>query len=105
MRSIPVTAEARRPARRRCANSGAVRSSWTAKACSRDGAARRARCASAEGLEIQTGFTAMGGEDSGEGAISDDQLDAVPGQTGVVRVLDGAVIAAAGTVASRHRND
>ncbi len=48
----------------------------------------------------------MGGEDAGEGAVGGNQLDAVPGKTVVIGVLDGAVSAAVledlGTDRARH---
>src|SRR6266536_2316667 len=40
------------------------------------------------------GLTVVGGEDAGEGAVGGNQLDAVPGKTVVIGVLDGAVSAA-----------
>jgi hypothetical protein len=35
----------------------------------------------------------VGGEDTGQGAFADDQLNAIPGDAGVVRILRRAVTA------------
>jgi hypothetical protein len=76
--------------RRRAARSGAVRRRWAVKASSRDTAAPRRAGVPGGAADPDARFAVMSGEDSGEGAIGDDQLDPRPGQVSEIRVLHRA---------------